>query len=366
MYTGYSSKRFDMFTFFAVTVIFLAASFYTLYMPASAAAGVRGGVSCALEVLLPSLFPFMFLCAFSSEYGISAALGKLFAPFTERVLRLPGEAGVTVLLSLVGGYPVGALGTAQLLRQKKIAPETARRMMCFCVNPGPAFLISAVGEGMYGSRAAGALILLSQTAASLLIGMVLALFSNDKTVRTPKDDSAAHRRSFSEAFVLSARSACSSAVSLCTLVVLFSAFSAMLFDVLSLDIASFYTVGLRSLMEVTDGCAAISRARLPIWFAALAAGWGGLCVHFQIFASIPEAKLNKAAFALSRLAVGGLSGSITYLLTRYSQLCAEVFSNVEETAAEYSSLTFTGSAALFISSIALLIFIRPTERAGGN
>lgn len=350
------TKVADLFTFSAVTAAFLTAAFFALYMPESTAQGVRSGVTCALEVLLPSLFPFMFLSAFAANYGISEAVGRLLSPFTEKILKLPKEAGVTVILSFVGGYPVGAVGISHLLKQQKITPQTAARMLCFCVNPGPAFLITTVGEGMYGSRISGVILFCSQILSGLITAVILGLFSDDFTVISSLNNEGGTRRSFSDSFVLSSRSACSSAVSLCTLVVLFSAFEAMLFDAAGISPSSQLGFFLRALFEVTDGCAAAAQLRMPLWVFAFIAAWGGLCVHFQIFA-VMDIVFSRLLFAVSRVAAGTISALITYLALRYTDIGTMVFSNIEKTHAELSSATRTGSIALLLSSVMLLIFI---------
>lgn len=362
----YSSKKSDMLTFLSVTLLFFFACFGALYMPSLAASGVRSGITYSLEVLLPSLFPFMFLSAFSSEYGISARLGRIISPLTETLLYLPGCAGITVLLGMIGGYPVGAVGTASLLRRGKITPDQAKRMLLFCVNPGPAFLISAVGDEMYGSKRIGAALFAAQTAASLIFGCLLAIRArfHEKIERNKFDTD--DRRPFSEAFVLATRSACGAAVSLCSMVVLFSAFSSLALGAFSVADDSVTGAVVRSVLEVTDGCARFAKIGAPMYLTALAVGWGGLCVHFQVFAAIPELSVNKPKFAAARLAVGAVSACITLIVDKYtdifSETLAEVFSNIEQTAAEFTSSTFFGSLALFVSSVLFLIFIFPSHK----
>ncbi|MFA9382095.1 MAG: hypothetical protein ACERKO_13650, partial [Acetanaerobacterium sp.] len=104
-------------------------------------AGVRDGLLVCANTLIPSLFPFMILCAFIVNSRLSDYLSAPFAFFTARVLRLPAFTGSVFLLSLVGGYPVGARMIAQLYREGRISGHTASRMLLFCVNAGPAFLI---------------------------------------------------------------------------------------------------------------------------------------------------------------------------------------------------------------------------------
>ena len=363
----YTTRRHDLFTVLPVTAVFLTACTAALMLPAAAAAGMRSGIDSALNVLLPSLFPFMFLSAFASEYGMSDMVGRVLAPFTQAILFLPGEAGVTVLLSLVGGYPVGAVGIAALLRKNKITPAQAKRMLCFCVNPGPAFLISAVGEEMYKNRTLGVLLLISQTCASLIIGIFLGLIARfrEKTVSSSK--TAIHRRGAADAFIVSTHAACSGAVTLCALVVLFSAFSSLMFTSLRIDGRSDIGMLLRCIFEVTDGCTVLSQIGISPALTALTVGFGGICVHLQIFAALPGLDFSKVRFCISRMVCGLISAVIVTIGEMFITAPAAVYSNIEKTTAAFTAVTKTGSAALLTSSVLFLIFMHcgvNNERGG--
>ena len=353
----YTTRRHDLFTVLPVITVFLTAYTAALMLPAAASAGMRTGINSVLNVLLPSLFPFMFLSAFASEYGISDMMGKILAPFTQAILFLPGEAGVTVLLSFVGGYPVGAVGIASLLRKNKITPAQAKRMLCFCVNPGPAFLISAVGEELYKNRTLGLLLLISQTTTSLFIGIFLGIIARFREKTVTSKYSEIHRRGAANAFIVSTHAACSGAVTLCSLVVLFSAFSSLMFTALGIDGQSNIGIITRCLFEVTDGCTVLSQVGLSPAFTALTVGFGGICVHLQIFASLPGLSFSKIRFFISRIMCGLISAVIVTFTERFITAPAAVYSNIEKTTASFTSVSKTGSAALMISSVMFLIFI---------
>ena len=107
--------------------------------------GAYEGLLFCAQILIPSLFPFMVLSSFVVNCGISGILSRFLAPVTKSFFRLPGSAGVTILLSMFGGYPVGARGIRTLLDRGLITREEGARMLCFAVGAGPAFVIFAVG-----------------------------------------------------------------------------------------------------------------------------------------------------------------------------------------------------------------------------
>ena len=353
----YYSKKTDMLLFLTVTLLFAAVCVGVLAMPKVSVDGARNGLMYSFGVLIPSLFPFMFLSNFAVEYGISSKVGRVLAPFTEKVLYLPSEAGITVLLSLIGGFPVGAVGINALYKQGKISEKQAQRMLCFCVNSGPAFLISVVGAELYDSELIGIILLISQILSSLIIGIVLGLFARRKEPLQKTVGNAQTKAEFAPAFIISAKNACAATINLCALVVLFSSFSSIFLTTLNIDGQSTIGIIIKSILEVTDGCNCIADSHLPIYFTSLAVGWSGICVHFQIFAAAENLIINKTSFTLARIFNGALSAALTFAATLFIVIDNEVFSNFVESEPNFSSSSFYGSLALFVSSVLFLIFM---------
>ena len=128
------------------------------------AAGALSGVQLCLQTVIPSLFCFMVLTGFLINSGLYRLISLPLGPLTKGLFCLPPSMGSVVLLSLIGGYPMGAKSIAGLLEQGRLDRATAQRMLPFCCCAGPSFIITAVGSGMFGSAQAG--ILLSATAAA--------------------------------------------------------------------------------------------------------------------------------------------------------------------------------------------------------
>ena len=69
------------------------------------------------------------------------------------------------------------------------------------------------------------------------------------------------------------------------------------------------------LLEVCSGTAAAAcTAENAVFLAAFALGWGGICVHFQIFSVLGELRFSRGRFFFFRLLHGLLSGGISLLL----------------------------------------------------
>ena len=156
-------------------LVFLGFGAALLAYPAQVQRGLAQSVLYCLASLVPSLFPFMVLASFGVRSGAGEVLGKLLGPVTRRLFRLPRACGATVLLSFLGGYPAGARGVSLLLEQGKITREQAGRMLCFCVAPGAAFVVTFVGWGLLGSLRLGWLLFGAVTLSGLLLGLLTGL-----------------------------------------------------------------------------------------------------------------------------------------------------------------------------------------------
>ena len=115
-----------------------AAAFLILRYPQLSADGAREGLNLCALIVIPALFPFMALCAFISQSGLSARLGKLLSPVTRVLFHLEGNAGAAILMSWIGGYPVGARSADALYQQGQISLSDAQRMLpdgrsCFVI-----------------------------------------------------------------------------------------------------------------------------------------------------------------------------------------------------------------------------------------
>ena len=71
---------------------------------------------------------------------------------------------------------------------------------------------------------------------------------------------------------------------------------------------------LNSLWEVTKGCSSCCDLSAPLWLTAFALGWGGICVHFQVYSLASSINIPKTKFTLYRLAQGVISAIISAIV----------------------------------------------------
>lgn len=286
--------------------------------------GVLSGLETCAFVLIPSLFPFMVLSGILSESRAANTLQKALAPVTRRFFRLPACTGCTVLMGMIGGYPVGAKMTAALLEQKRIDVRTAGRMLCFCVNAGPSFLISAVGAGLLGNLRSGFLLLCCQWASALIIGFFLG-----RKRPLPAEDigPADGQRGlpFSSSLVRGVQSGIDGMLSVIGYVLLFSAVTQMLSAFVKAD--SLLLSWAAGFLEVTTGCVRAAEEN-DLVLIGFFVSFSGFSVFFQAISFFKGAGPSFFPFFLSRLAHGLITAFFVKIgIYLFPQTAKTVFSN---------------------------------------
>lgn len=330
----------------------------TLVFSQQARDGAAKGVELCLRVLAPSLFPFMALSSLTVKTGLCARMGKALHGVTRRLFGLSGAFAPVILLGLIGGYPVGAKDIGDLCREGRVNGKEAARAALFTVCAGPGFLVNFVGLSVFGSKTLGFILLGAQVLSVLLLGTTIHIL----TRKQPIDNSNIELSSplplpFGDALTASVREACRSMGSICGLVVLFSSFLGILGAVVQSERAVFW---LGTLCEVTTAVAAPAEG-VGATAVAFAVGFGGLCVHFQVFASLGRVPVNKILFFFIRIIQGMLTAALTKLGMLLFLRETAVFSvGVPEKAGVFSGSVL--SAALLLAvTVGFLITFRYSD-----
>jgi hypothetical protein len=283
---------------------------------AGIAAAVSQTISLCLNTVIPSLFAFLALSSFAVSSGLVKSDKAIF------------------LMSLVGGYPVGA----KLLSERSDTKRAASMLMyCYCGSP--AFLLAIGGRfGIY--------IWLSNALACV----IFAIFANTANMFNKKgkcDKKPPNRsRISSDVFIQSVASAGAAVYRICLMMLVFAVLLRILefAGVMRLLPESAYAFA-----EITN----VMRLNAHPALIAMLTSLGGLCVIFQT-AAIVGKRLNLRKFMLARIPIAALSGGICYTLTDLSGLAAISEASIPAIAAERPLVLIT-SAGTPIASVCILI-----------
>lgn len=256
------------------------------------------------EVLIPSLFPFFVLSALIQELGLPSRLGRLTAPGMRRLFGVPGSGCAALILGLMAGYPLGAASVAGLVERGELERGEGERLLGFCNNSGPAFILGAAGAGVFGSARAGLVLYATHILAALTAGVLLSLGRPRPALRLPEI-----RPPRAGALPSAVTTSVRNMLNVCGFVVAFGVITGTLDAVgllptLALDLSrltglevSACRAAVVGFFELGGGVGAmrgLSATPLNLAVCALVIGWGGLSVHFQTSAVVSGAEISTA------------------------------------------------------------------------
>ncbi len=295
-----------------------------LIFPKAAAEAVKDGLIMCAQVIIPSLFPFFIATNLLNELGASKLISNALAPFGAKI-GISGHGVSAFIIGVTGGYPLGAAYIARLRSQGLISRDEASRLIVFCNNSGPAFIVGAAGVGVFSSAAAGFFLYAVHIFAALIFGVMASPkapcdICYDEDIFSPV--------SFSAAITASVRRSADSVIGVCAFVVAFSALNGVLDGmditrILSGELS--YRLGaelcwcrawLSGILELGNGIGSMAGLEIRPINLALAAfilSWGGLSVHFQTFAMISGTDIKTARYMIGRLIIAIIAASLALL-----------------------------------------------------
>lgn len=316
--------------------------------------GAIKGIEMCLSVLVPSLFPFMAISSFMVKSGIAQALGKPFNRIMQKIFGLDGSFAPVLLLTLIGGYPVGAKGISALYESKMVSENQAKKAAMFAVCSGPGFLINFVGMSIYKNKTIGLIILVSQIISVIILGITMNMLDRKKSDYNSVSEYNAQKIPLGNAVVEAAVESAKGVLTICIFVVLFSAFCGIMDSIISDGI---FKNCILCLLEV---CAAVSTSaeNSPIEMVAFAAGFGGICVHFQIFSALGKIKINRLSFFCVRIIQGAITALLTHLGLSLLKIETMVFSTSTVENAGTSGGTIISGAVLVMVMLCFLYTLK--------
>ncbi len=310
-------------------VLLLGFFILLLLDPESVMASGKKAVELCLNIIIPSLLPFFVISRLILKTGTIHLISRIFKPVIKPLFNLPGQAAFPLITGWFSGYPAGAKYTADLYDNGLLTKQEAQRLLAFCNNSGPLFIVGAVGTGFFNSPRVGMILLVCHLLASISVGIGYGLLSRIRgsTRETIKPDDTQVRVSFSGHML-------TDAILDATKVLLQISGTIIFFAVLvqTLETAGIfawvgnilpekgvYTETLKALvagsLEITYGLFLLSTSAgipmyLKILLTALLCGFGGFSVHTQVTGLCPEGFKLKEYF-WGKLAHGILAAVYT-------------------------------------------------------
>lgn len=289
----------------------------------TAAQGVRDGISLCLASVIPALFPFFVAAQLLTALGAAEVLGRAAGPLFRRLFGIDGAGTAAFLLGLLGGYPVGAKAAGSLVRQGLLSPEDGARLLTFCNNAGPAFILGIVGGGVFHSPRAGVWLYLLHAASATAVGLLLCRAGGRKPPAVPRTASVASRRSavvpvkkppasLAAAFIEAVQSGVRAMAGVCGFVIFFL----VLLRLAEGALGSLPPLA-AGLLELTNGILRLTPDRRGFITAAGLLGWGGLSVHGQTAAVLGGSGISLRRYLPAKALQGALSAVLAAAVWRW-------------------------------------------------
>ena len=286
-------------------LFFVVCACFALF-PGQVLSGAQNGLALCINAVIPSLLPFMLLssCVIKSKFSrpLGVFLGKVLTPLT----GISPNGCVCLVTGLIGGYGAGARAVYESFKEGQLSKEETERILPFCNNAGPLFIMGTVGAGLLSDNSLGIMLFFIHTAAALICARVMGGgFKGERlSLREEWCFYKKNKPPLGKLITSSAIESGGAIINACVFVITFSAI---------LEILPFGQYSLTAgILEVTRGAAELSRkgrGALPLMSAVLA--WGGMSVHFQASA------LTSGELSMKNYYIGLVFGSmVAFLLTR--------------------------------------------------
>lgn len=337
---------------FVISIIFILITVLIVFSDICKT-GIERGIMICGNVIIPSLFPFTVCVLMLMNLNITVK-NKIFLKFLYCTFGQSFEMFCVMFFSMLGGYPIGCKLINEMFKDEKINSKAAHIMQMYCVNAGPAFIISAVGCGVIHSKTVGIILFLSHISVSFVMAICAAKFlrKNYKITEQKRAE-----KPYSEIFVNSVYNASTAVLSICAYVILFSC--------LNTYIAYFFEnfKFLKSIIFFTEITSGITNTK-NIIFISFLLGFAGISIWCQIFALSKNVKIDFKLFILGRILHGGISAAVTFLLLKVFKVSLTVFANLQTVDKKffYDSISLSISLAIMIIVLLICIYTKNCSR----
>lgn len=306
-----------------VAALFTAA---LAFFPDAALEAAKNACVICENTVIPSLFPFFVCSNLLTALNAAEYLSGLLRPVMRPLFGVSENSALAVIMGIVSGYPVGAKTAAALKDDGLITKSEAEKLLAFCNNSGPLFILGAVGSGMLFDRKFGIVLyaahILAAATAAFAIRGVKCEFAN------PKEKN----RSAAAPFGILLNDGIAASVNTVYTISGFVVISAILLKFIELSgiisfIASF-GVGkdfarclIYGIVEPTNGCIAASRLNIDTVYKCMiissVIGWSGISVHLQVVGAVKKSGLNTRYYFFGKVISAISSPIYTFVIFKF-------------------------------------------------
>jgi sporulation integral membrane protein YlbJ len=320
-----------------ISVLLLLIMIQIIKDPSKSILSAGEGLNLWFNILVPSLFPFIFISDLLVSFGLLDYTAKYLEPIMRPVFNVSGVGIFPFSMSMLSGYPVGARLTSKLRTQKMISRDEGNRLISFSSTSGPLFILGAVLIGMVNAPELSLLMIVPHYIGALTIGFIFRFYrKNNKSCVSSDLSSKANLFNKDKSEPIGTTISKSLSDSLDSIIVvggfvviysviidivisssLFNLIIGELSRILSIDenILKGITAGI---IELTKGCSIISKLDIAlitkIMLLNFTIGWAGFSIHSQAISFISKTDISSKIYLISKFFHGLFSVLYTYIM----------------------------------------------------
>ncbi len=340
-------------------ILYMAAMTATVLIIAGGAKSVdyaRTAAGICMDVIVPSLFPF-FICSGLLIYsGFCNSIAMVFRPVMKPLFNVGGAGAAAFVLGILSGYPLGAHTACRLYESNYLSKTETERLLAFCNNSGPLFILGAVGVSLYSSPQIGAVLYGAHILASITVG-ILFRFYKYKEYKAYEADITTSEIDPGSLFSTVIKNSISSILTICGTVIFFSTITVLAVDFIPANDAVKGVI--TGMCEFVTGTVKVSQIQMELWkkliLSAFIVGFAGVSVHMQVIGVTAGYGLSLKPYICGKFIHGLLSALYVWIFLQFIRPAQMVFA--------YGSLDINGGYAMSAAIISVMVI--STVCAGG-
>jgi sporulation integral membrane protein YlbJ len=301
-----------------IPILFCLFNLCLVLYPSEVITAAREGLLLWFNNVLPSLLPFAAGINILMGLGFVRLAGGVLAPVTGMLFKVSGAGGFALISGMASGYPMGAKTVAQLRLENQLTREEAQRLIGFCNNAGPLFVVGVAGTGLFGSAETGYILWISHILSALALGFALRFTGEGKKIKYPVKNAIDDYRRFRRDNDCSLGFVLSGGIKNAMETMVFVGGTILFFCVAARLVTM--AVGenglLAGLLEMTNGVKILARSKTSVNIALAAAviSFGGFSVHAQSFHFLSKIHIKAGLYLLCKFVHAVLAGVICLII----------------------------------------------------
>lgn len=295
---------------FYIICIFLI--FFILWQADAVMQYTRDALYMCYEFIIPTLFPFFVVSGLLIYSGFAGVLSKYSQGIMRPLFNVAPTGAAAFVLGIISGFPTGAICAKDLYKSGNLSKSEAERLLAFCNNSGPLFIIGSIGVAVLGKPIYGVILYLIHIVSSIIVGIIFSRYNKDKHISPPTRINQ-KEMTVPQVISVSLNEGAKSIITVCFSIVFFSATSRALFDLI--PISQSLSAILYGICEFSTGALGIGNLELDVVYklilVSFIVGFSGLCVHIQVMAVTADSGLSLKPYILGKTLHSIIAAAIT-------------------------------------------------------